>query len=127
MKSALETDASLALDDPAAPSRTLIERAYAQLRNDIIEGRLLPGDKLRVEHLKERYGVGAGTLRIELGAWSTSGPATPAVLAAAPLGIATSMVAALADNAEINKADTAIFQQHQVAGMQVCMEAIAHH
>ena len=63
MKSALETDASLALDDPAAPSRTLIERAYAQLRNDIIEGRLLPGDKLRVEHLKERYGVGAGTLR----------------------------------------------------------------
>lgn len=59
-----------ALDEPSATdspatnsSRTLIERAYAQLRDDIIEGRLLPGDKLRVEHLKERYGVGAGTLR----------------------------------------------------------------
>lgn len=44
-------------------SRTLIERAYAQLRDDIVEGRLAPGEKLRVEHLKARYGVGAGTLR----------------------------------------------------------------
>jgi DNA-binding GntR family transcriptional regulator len=44
-------------------SRTLIERAYAQLRDDIVEGRLAPGEKLRVEHLKDRYGVGAGTLR----------------------------------------------------------------
>ncbi len=44
-------------------SRTLIERAYGQLRDDIVEGRLAPGEKLRVEHLKARYGVGAGTLR----------------------------------------------------------------
>lgn len=44
-------------------SRTLIERAYEHLRGDIIEGRLAPGEKLRVEHLKERYGVSAGTLR----------------------------------------------------------------
>ncbi|AVO49194.1 transcriptional regulator [Melaminivora suipulveris] len=44
-------------------SRTLIERAYEQLRGDIIEGRLAPGEKLRVEHMKERYGVSAGTLR----------------------------------------------------------------
>jgi DNA-binding GntR family transcriptional regulator len=44
-------------------ARTLIERAYAQLRDDIIEGLLAPGEKLRVEHLKARYGVGAGTLR----------------------------------------------------------------
>lgn len=44
-------------------SRTLIERSYERLRDDIIEGRLLPGEKLRVEHLKARYGVGAGTLR----------------------------------------------------------------
>ena len=46
-----------------AGSRTLIERAYAQLRDDIIEGRLAPDEKLRVEHLKARYQVGAGTLR----------------------------------------------------------------
>lgn len=44
-------------------SRTLIERAYLHLRDDIIEGQLAPGEKLRVEHLKSHYGVGAGTLR----------------------------------------------------------------
>lgn len=44
-------------------SRTLIERTYNQLRLDIIEGQLTPGEKLRVEHLKSRYEVGAGTLR----------------------------------------------------------------
>lgn len=44
-------------------SRTLIERSYARLRDDIVEGRLGPGEKLRVEHLKARYEVGAGTLR----------------------------------------------------------------
>lgn len=55
------------LGGPGGPevtaSRTLIEQAYTQLRDDIIEGRLAPGEKLRVEHLKARYGVGAGTLR----------------------------------------------------------------
>lgn len=51
--------------DGSAPSgvRTLIERAYEQLRADIIEGRIAPGEKLRVEHLKDRYEVSAGTLR----------------------------------------------------------------
>lgn len=43
--------------------RTLIERAYSQLRDDIVEGRLAPGEKLRVEHLRQRYDVSAGTLR----------------------------------------------------------------
>lgn len=52
-----------AADNGDTGSRTLIERAYAQLRDDIIEGRLAPGEKLRVEHLKARYQVGAGTLR----------------------------------------------------------------
>jgi DNA-binding GntR family transcriptional regulator len=52
-----------AVGDGGAGSRTLIERAYAQLRDDIIEGRLAPGEKLRVEHLKAHYKVGAGTLR----------------------------------------------------------------
>lgn len=44
-------------------ARTLIERACSQLRDDILDGHLAPGEKLRVEHLKARYGVGAGTLR----------------------------------------------------------------
>jgi DNA-binding GntR family transcriptional regulator len=43
--------------------KTLVEGAYRQLRRDIIEGRLAPAEKLRVEHLKDRYEVGAGTLR----------------------------------------------------------------
>jgi DNA-binding GntR family transcriptional regulator len=43
--------------------RTLIEQTYARLRDDIIEGRLAPDDKLRVEHLRQSYGVSAGTLR----------------------------------------------------------------
>ena len=49
--------------DPDTATRTLIEQTYAQLRDDIIEGRLLPGSKLRIEHLRTQYAVGAGTLR----------------------------------------------------------------
>lgn len=43
--------------------RTLTERAYRALRHDIVRGDLQPDQRLRVEHLKDRYGVGAGTLR----------------------------------------------------------------
>ena len=49
---------------PAHPEpKTLVESAYRRLRRDIIEGILAPEEKLRVEHLKDDYGVGAGTLR----------------------------------------------------------------
>lgn len=47
----------------ASASKTLVESAYTSLRRDIIEGRLAPGSRLRVEHLKDAYGVGSGTLR----------------------------------------------------------------
>lgn len=46
-----------------ASPRTLAERAYLGLRQDIVLGSLAPGERLRVEHLKDRYDVGAGTLR----------------------------------------------------------------
>lgn len=46
-----------------ASPRTLVERAYRALRQDIVQGQLAPGERLRVEHLKDRYEVGAGTLR----------------------------------------------------------------
>lgn len=46
----------------AAP-RTLVERAYLALRHDVVRGTLAPGERLRVEHLKDIYQVGAGTLR----------------------------------------------------------------
>ncbi len=55
-----EADGVIGNDDA---SRTLTEQTYAELRTDIIEGRLLPGSKLRVEHLRQTYAVGAGTLR----------------------------------------------------------------
>lgn len=42
---------------------TLIGQAHAALKTDIILGRHLPGEKLRVEHLKRQYGVSSGTLR----------------------------------------------------------------
>ncbi|WP_230976733.1 FCD domain-containing protein [Pseudothauera rhizosphaerae] len=48
------------LDD--APS-TLIEAAYRQIRRDIVLGVHAPGARLRVEHLKARYGASSGTLR----------------------------------------------------------------
>ncbi|VVD74008.1 transcriptional regulator [Pandoraea iniqua] len=46
-----------------APDATLAQSAYLRLRSDIVDGVLMPGEKLRVEHLKDRYAVGAGTLR----------------------------------------------------------------
>lgn len=47
----------------AIEPKTLVEGAYQRLRRDIIEGVHPPGEKLRVEHLKDQYDVGAGTLR----------------------------------------------------------------
>lgn len=53
----------LRLKNSSQGPKTLVESAYRDLRRDIIEGHLTPGAKLRVEHLKDSYGVGAGTLR----------------------------------------------------------------
>ena len=46
-----------------ASANTLVGTAYVNLRRDIIQGKHPPGSRLRVEHLKDDYGVGAGTLR----------------------------------------------------------------
>jgi len=54
--------ATAAASDTQEP-KTLVEGAYHRLRRDIIEGVHAPGEKLRVEHLKDQYEVGAGTLR----------------------------------------------------------------
>lgn len=43
--------------------RTLIERTYERLRDDILDGVLSADQKLRVQHLKETYDASAGTLR----------------------------------------------------------------
>jgi DNA-binding GntR family transcriptional regulator len=57
------SDAVLTPPPEAIEPKTLVEGAYQRLRRDIIEGVHAPGEKLRVEHLKDQYDVGAGTLR----------------------------------------------------------------
>lgn len=60
---AFAIDALQQTEPDGAQARTLGEQAYHQLRQHIIEGRYPPNTKLRVEHLKDVYNVGAGTLR----------------------------------------------------------------
>lgn len=43
--------------------KTLSESAYERLRNDIIAGRLMPDQKLRIEELRQEYETGASPLR----------------------------------------------------------------
>ena len=50
-------------EKPTKGAKTLIEYAYQRLRKDIISGVLAPGSKLRIEHLRATYQVGASTLR----------------------------------------------------------------
>ncbi|MBU6487721.1 MAG: GntR family transcriptional regulator [Burkholderiales bacterium] len=56
-------EASVLAAEASDQARTLSEQAYHELRQHIIDGRYPPGTKLRVEHLKGAYHVGAGTLR----------------------------------------------------------------
>lgn len=39
------------------------EAAYARIRADILSGRIAPGQRLRLEVMRDVYGVGIGTLR----------------------------------------------------------------
>ena len=57
------SDAAVSPPRESFEPKTLVEGAYQRLRRDIIEGVHPPGEKLRVEHLKDQYDVGAGTLR----------------------------------------------------------------
>jgi len=49
------------------------ETAYARIRGDLVFGRIAPGQKLRLETLREVYGVGIGTLREILSRLSAEG------------------------------------------------------
>jgi GntR family transcriptional regulator, carbon starvation induced regulator len=53
----------LELSSQAPPPGSQIEGAYRRLRDDIISGALAPSEKLRIEHLRRRYGIGASALR----------------------------------------------------------------
>ncbi|ALA17674.1 MULTISPECIES: GntR family transcriptional regulator [Chelatococcus] len=43
--------------------KTNAEKAYRLIREDIVSGELRPGLKLKIEMLRDRYGIGAGPLR----------------------------------------------------------------
>lgn len=47
--------------EPIAPS--VGELAYQRLRADLVLGRIAPGERLRLDRVKEQYGVAIGTLR----------------------------------------------------------------
>ncbi|MDR3472433.1 MAG: FCD domain-containing protein [Devosia sp.] len=56
-----------------AEPTTIGESVYRQIRADIIFGRLPPGQKLRLDRLKEVYGIGVSTLREILSRLSSEG------------------------------------------------------
>lgn len=48
----------------SAPDReTVGDQAYQQIRSDVLFGRLKPGDRLRLDRLRDRYGTSVSTLR----------------------------------------------------------------
>ena len=53
--------------------KTLTDQAYKRLREDIVHGKLNPGEKLRIEHMKQTYEVGATPLREALYRLSADG------------------------------------------------------
>jgi GntR family carbon starvation induced transcriptional regulator len=59
------------LTDP--PPQTATSVLFAQLRRDIVQCRLLPGEKLRIEVLRDRYGVGSSPIREALNRLSSEG------------------------------------------------------
>ena len=49
--------------DPAEIAPPLSERAYRELRSDILRGRIEPGSKLKIEELQRRYRYSSSPLR----------------------------------------------------------------
>ena len=54
-------------------SRNLSEQAYHRIRRDVLLGELFPGDKLQIEAISERYGIGAVPVREALNRLSSEG------------------------------------------------------
>src|SRR5258708_15487315 len=59
-----------------APAITRTSAIYERLRREIIQGALLPGEKLRIEVLRTRYNVGGTPLREAMNRLSTEGLVT---------------------------------------------------
>jgi GntR family transcriptional regulator, carbon starvation induced regulator len=64
------------VQDDTARSGTRTSAVYEQLRQEIIQGILLPGEKLRIEVLRKRYDVGGTPLREAMNRLSAEGMVT---------------------------------------------------
>jgi GntR family transcriptional regulator, carbon starvation induced regulator len=64
---------SMSLSIRENEAATLASTVYEQLRRDIVSVRLEPGEKLRVEALRTRYGVGGSPVREALNRLSAEG------------------------------------------------------
>lgn len=53
--------------------KTMTDYVYGQVREDIIQGKLPPNSKLKIEHLRKNYDVGATPLREALSRLSSDG------------------------------------------------------
>ena len=53
--------------------RTMASSVYGRLRRDILEGTLLPGERLRIDALRARYGTGASPVREALNRLAAEG------------------------------------------------------
>ncbi|MBV9332095.1 MAG: GntR family transcriptional regulator [Alphaproteobacteria bacterium] len=58
---------------PNADQDSIGEKAYRVIRTDILFGKLLPNEKLKLDRLRKDYGVSVGTLRELLSRLSTEG------------------------------------------------------
>ncbi|WP_395542876.1 GntR family transcriptional regulator [Neotabrizicola sp. sgz301269] len=56
-----------------ADGRSLSEQAYDSIRSDILQGALFPGEKLLIDGISERYGIGAVPVREALNRLSSEG------------------------------------------------------
>jgi GntR family carbon starvation induced transcriptional regulator len=63
----------LASSEFAVSTQTLTEQVLHRLRDDIISGKLAASEKLRVQELRRRYGVGASPLREALSRLTAEG------------------------------------------------------
>lgn len=61
------------VDEPATGVRNLSEQALEMIREDIMSARLMPGRKLRLDALSERYGIGVVPVREALNRLTAAG------------------------------------------------------
>jgi GntR family transcriptional regulator, carbon starvation induced regulator len=61
------------LDAAPGSHRTMASSVYGRLRRDILEGTLKPGDRLPIDALRTRYGIGASPVREALNRLAAEG------------------------------------------------------